>query len=177
MQEKQISVWVQRFKDRSALVLQWLDPQTGKRRSKSAGTCDPEEAGWLARQLERELNEAGGVAVARRRAQSPRGYVYLIEGDEGCFKIGKSRNPDARVLQLGTGFSGDLGLVHQIQTDDMRWLESLLHRKFAGQRVRGEWFSLSENDLARLQRVAIWNKGFPPVQAVMILDDEWYQVR
>src|SRR5262245_52461929 len=174
MVEKRVTVWVQRFRDRDTLMLQWLDPGTGKRKSKSAGTCDPEEASWLARQLERELNEAGGVAVARRRAQSPRGYVYLIEGDEGCFKIGKSRNPDARVLQLAAGFSGDLGLVHQIQTDDMRWLEGLLHRKFAGQRIRGEWFALDDKDLARLSRVAVWNKGFPPLRAVAIVDDPWY---
>ena len=40
MAEKRVTVWVQRFKDREALVLQWLDPDTGKRKSKSAGTAD-----------------------------------------------------------------------------------------------------------------------------------------
>jgi hypothetical protein len=40
MAEKRITVWVQAFKDRTTLVLQWLDPLTGKRRSQSAGTAD-----------------------------------------------------------------------------------------------------------------------------------------
>lgn len=39
-----IHVWVQRFQDRPALMLQWIDPETGKRRSKSTGTADPKEA-------------------------------------------------------------------------------------------------------------------------------------
>jgi hypothetical protein len=37
-------VWVQRCSDRANLMLQWLDPDTGKRRSKSAGTRDRDEA-------------------------------------------------------------------------------------------------------------------------------------
>jgi hypothetical protein len=44
MTEKRIAVWVQRFKDRPSLMLQWLDPDTGRRKSKSAGTEDPEKA-------------------------------------------------------------------------------------------------------------------------------------
>ena len=42
--EKRITVWVQRFKDRPHLVLQWLNPDTGKRKSRSAGTADEKEA-------------------------------------------------------------------------------------------------------------------------------------
>ena len=44
MADKRITVWVQRFKDRPALVLQWIDPETGARKSRSAQTSDPEEA-------------------------------------------------------------------------------------------------------------------------------------
>jgi hypothetical protein len=31
MPERRVMVWVQRFKDRKHLMLQWLDPDTGKR--------------------------------------------------------------------------------------------------------------------------------------------------
>jgi integrase len=41
MAEKRVSVWVQPFKDRPHLMLQWFDPDTGRRKSKSAGTADP----------------------------------------------------------------------------------------------------------------------------------------
>jgi integrase len=51
-----VRVWVQRFKDREHLVLQWLDA-TGKRKSRSAGTADPEVAKREAARLEVRLEE------------------------------------------------------------------------------------------------------------------------
>jgi integrase len=56
MSEKRITVWVQRFKDRDTLMLQWTDPDTGKRKSKSAGTADEGEAEKQRADLEYELN-------------------------------------------------------------------------------------------------------------------------
>ena len=38
MPDERVTVWVQRFKDRQHLMLQWIDPDTGKRKSRSAGT-------------------------------------------------------------------------------------------------------------------------------------------
>jgi integrase len=54
--EKRVTVWVQHFKDRESLVLQWIDPATGKRKSKSAGTADEKEAEQKRADLEYELN-------------------------------------------------------------------------------------------------------------------------
>jgi integrase len=56
MSEKRVTVWVQQFKDRPALMLQWLDPDTGKRKSKSAETADPDKAETARADLEYELN-------------------------------------------------------------------------------------------------------------------------
>jgi integrase len=56
MQEKRVKVWVQRFKGRSALMLQWHDPNTGKRKSESAGAADEEEAEQKRSDKEYELN-------------------------------------------------------------------------------------------------------------------------
>jgi integrase len=56
MHEKRIVVWVQRFKGRSALMLQWHDPDTGKRKSESAGTADVEKAEQARSDKEYELN-------------------------------------------------------------------------------------------------------------------------
>lgn len=55
MSEKRVTVWVQRFKDRSTLVLQWIDPDTGRRKSKTAGTADPKEAEDARADLEYKL--------------------------------------------------------------------------------------------------------------------------
>jgi hypothetical protein len=57
MTDKRITVWVQRFKDRDALMLQWIDPgPPPKRKSKSAGTADEGEAEKQRADLEYELN-------------------------------------------------------------------------------------------------------------------------
>ena len=56
MAAKRVTVWVQRFKDRPHLMLQWTDPDTGKRKSKSAETADEKEAEQARADLEYELN-------------------------------------------------------------------------------------------------------------------------
>jgi integrase len=56
MTEKRVTVWVQRFKDRASLMLQWTDPDTGRRKSRSAGTDDEQEAEQARADLEYELN-------------------------------------------------------------------------------------------------------------------------
>jgi integrase len=56
MSEKRVTVWVQHFADRPYLMLQWLDPDTGKRKSKSAKTDNEEAAEKKRADLEYELN-------------------------------------------------------------------------------------------------------------------------
>jgi integrase len=56
MSDQRVTVWVQRFKDRPALMLQWIDPDTGRRKSKSAGTADEKKAEKARADLEYELN-------------------------------------------------------------------------------------------------------------------------
>jgi hypothetical protein len=56
MSEKRITVWVQRFQGRKHLMLQWLNPETGKRKSRSAQTDDPKAAEQKRADLEYDLN-------------------------------------------------------------------------------------------------------------------------
>jgi integrase len=56
MSDKRIVVWVQRFTDRANLMLLWNDLDTGRRKSLSAGTVDPEEAERKRADKEYELN-------------------------------------------------------------------------------------------------------------------------
>jgi integrase len=65
MTDKRVRVWVQRFKDRDALMLQWTDPDTGKRKSRSAETADPEIAEQKRADLEYELGHGKYQEVAR----------------------------------------------------------------------------------------------------------------
>jgi integrase len=80
MPEERVHVWVQRFADRKHLMLQWIDPETGKRKSKSAGTDDEEKAGAARADLEYELNhgkyvEASKLTWQRFREQFEAEYV------------------------------------------------------------------------------------------------------
>jgi integrase len=72
MPENRVIVWVQNRGDRDHLSLEWHDPATGKRKSKSAGTCNPLEAEKRRADLEYELNhglhtQASGMSWERFR--------------------------------------------------------------------------------------------------------------
>jgi integrase len=55
MAKRPVRVWIQRFSDRKSLVLQWFCPITGKRKSRSAETSDPEQAEIAREKLQYEL--------------------------------------------------------------------------------------------------------------------------
>ena len=65
MAKDRIRVWVQHFKDRPHLMLQWTDPQTGKRKSKSAETADEKEAEAKRGDLEADLNHGRHQETSR----------------------------------------------------------------------------------------------------------------
>lgn len=74
------------------------------------------------------------------------GYVYFIEAEEsGLIKIGRAANPIRRLAAMQTGSAEPLRLARTIRTDDDKHLERELHRRFAADRVRGEWFDPSDD--------------------------------
>ena len=95
MSDQRVTVWVQRFKDRPYPMLQWLDPETGQRKSKSARTADEKEVEQARADLEYELNhglaqepskmawetfrelyEEEKLAGAREATRKKAGYVF-----------------------------------------------------------------------------------------------------
>lgn len=102
------------------------------------------------------------------------GFIYLMRAADGCFKIGKSRSPLRREKDF-SGLPFEVGLVHEILADDMDYWEERIHYIFQPERIRGEWFKLSEENvewfsgLASLKRGCcvrtdeyIWIHGFCP---------------
>jgi integrase len=67
MSKQRVTVYVLRPKDRPVLQLQWIDPDTGKRRTKSSGTDDPVRAERARADLEYELNHG----LAREPSKMP----------------------------------------------------------------------------------------------------------
>ncbi len=71
-------------------------------------------------------------------------YVYFIQsGKKGAIKIGKANNVDKRMAELQVGNQYLLRVVAQIPCKSSKHAElteKRLHRFFAKQKIRGEWF-------------------------------------
>jgi hypothetical protein len=80
------------------------------------------------------------------------GFVYLVKGHPGEFKIGRTNLVDRRLSELGVTASVKHELAHEIKTDDPSGVEAYWHRRFQAQRMRGEWFKLSAADVRAFKR-------------------------
>jgi hypothetical protein len=78
-------------------------------------------------------------------------YVYLLEFGE-YYKIGSSINVERRFNEIKTIMPEKGKIVHSIKTGDPAGIEAYWHKYFADQRVRGEWFKLSDSDVRYFKR-------------------------
>ena len=77
------------------------------------------------------------------------GFVYFCKTPQ-AYKIGRSKNPEARIASLQANPNERWSLVHKIRTDDMYELERCAHGAFSTwphRRIRGEWFIIDEDDI------------------------------
>lgn len=72
------------------------------------------------------------------------GYVYVIQDGHGLCKIGRARDPRARLQALATASSTDLTLVATWPSRDAGALEAEFHATWKAHRVRGEWFAIPD---------------------------------
>lgn len=82
-------------------------------------------------------------------------FVYVIRGSNGLYKIGRTIDLPQRLAGLKTELWHKWGvesfeLVLSFETADARALEHALHDHFVGMRRAGEWFALTDDDLAAL---------------------------
>jgi|HubBroStandDraft_1064217.scaffolds.fasta_scaffold15393_4 hypothetical protein len=88
-------------------------------------------------------------------ASPKEGFVYmglLKLGRERRYKIGKAVLVERRKDQISLQLPGDLEQVHVIKTDDAYGIEDYWHRRFAAKNTKGEWFSLSRQDVEAFKR-------------------------
>jgi len=70
--------------------------------------------------------------------------VYLIQSlEDSRYKIGVSKHPKKRVLQLQTGNSSKLKLVETYQSELAHQIERTLQRRYSYLKKEGEWFDMS----------------------------------
>jgi len=77
--------------------------------------------------------------------------VYIINGNNGLYKIGMTSGLRSRLKILCESVPFKIDLVGIIKTEDHKKLESQLHVKFKNCRVKGEWFLLSDSDLEEIK--------------------------
>lgn len=82
------------------------------------------------------------------------GYVYVIKTSTGLYRLGRSKNPDARIDPFIRIAPNKVKCEAKIKTSDMRELEARYRCHYASCHVRGKWFALSDQDIADLQEVA-----------------------
>lgn len=75
-----------------------------------------------------------------------RGYVYLIHAvGTDYYKVGKSINPDQRILQIAPKMPFDVRFIRVWRSEFMSLAEKMVHKELAECRVNGEWFQLTRD--------------------------------
>jgi hypothetical protein len=82
------------------------------------------------------------------------GYVYLVAGEGGVYKIGKTTQLDKRVNFFEIKLPFPIELVCVIPSDDISGLERQMHKRFADKHVNGEWFKLTQQEVEEIKSMA-----------------------
>jgi hypothetical protein len=81
----------------------------------------------------------------RRAQRSDAGYVYFIlNAEKGLVKIGRTNNVGRRLFELRSHNSDAIELIYSIKSEAATKTESVIQKRFAGDRIRGEWFSFTD---------------------------------
>ena len=79
-------------------------------------------------------------------------YLYIIKCND-FYKIGIANDVEARLAQLSTGNPYTLEVVVVYDFENAEVVERAIHQKYKNLRQRGEWFSLSYNDLSDIHKI------------------------
>jgi hypothetical protein len=90
-------------------------------------------------------------ASVKKEKRKRSGFVYLIKSEAGHYKIGRTTNIADRAKVFGVKLPFDIEIEHTIVCSDYVKAEQHLHEKFSAKRGQGEWFTLSEEDVAYIK--------------------------
>jgi hypothetical protein len=96
------------------------------------------------------------------------GFVYFIRaGRTNAVKIGYAANPDERLRELQCASPHPLhmlGYMPGTKFDEAKW-----HSRFAVERIRGEWFTLSFALRSAINELGISDCGFVQYLSLSLL--------
>ena len=98
-----------------------------------------------------QYNPSVNIKTAKRSMRF--GFVYLVKGTNGYYKIGRTLNIADRMKTFSVKLPFDVELEHTIESDDYIAAEKELHKRYAKRRVNGEWFALTEADVKRIKKL------------------------
>lgn len=157
-----ISVTVVEFGDRKHYQMQWRDPATGKKRTRSTGVLRGQKsrADQIARDLQTQLNASlrrDDGKVDHSLLKGKNGIVYFVEDVEtGLIKIGfTTRSVERRIAD----FDGQSPVNREYKVlalmNAQKEKEHQLHRQFSEERIsrKKEWFRPSQSLTSYIKRV------------------------
>jgi hypothetical protein len=96
---------------------------------------------------------AGSAGPEDQSVAEPRpiGSVYLLKSGR-YYKIGHTNALGRRERELAVQLPEKARVVHEIRTDDPGGIEAYWHKRFEAKRKHGEWFELSQEEVACFRR-------------------------
>jgi len=89
------------------------------------------------------------------KKKNEKGYIYFIKADNGLVKIGKTINLKDRCKNIKHNNLLETELLFAIKTNNLTKVENNLHKRYENKRYKGEWFSLTKNDIETLKEYLI----------------------
>lgn len=73
--------------------------------------------------------------------------LYVIQNEEGFYKIGYSKSVDDRIKQLQTGTHSNFTKIFEFETNNGSKLEAWFHNIFKYRRIRREFYDLDDENI------------------------------
>lgn len=136
-----------------SLIAMWLVAGAVKDLRKSVPKATAHIISHLNGEPEPELHRVSNHRNQHRNPgrKATAGYVYVLRSPTGAYKIGYTINPANRIRTFSVKLPFEVEYEVLIKTDDMRDLEAFLHDRYAERTINGEWFALTDDDLAELR--------------------------
>jgi hypothetical protein len=87
-------------------------------------------------------------------------YIYLLSSS-GFFKIGVANDVSSRIASLQTGNPHPIKLISCYGFQNAEFVERALHQKYSNERLRGEWFNLSDKHIDEFEVLCSMLGGVP----------------
>lgn len=89
------------------------------------------------------------------------GAIYILSGLPDIYKIGKTIHLNKRMYQLRVQLPFRVQLVWSDYTSHMSTVERAIHKELRAQRINGEWFGLTGEQLQYVKDAVMYGYFIP----------------